>query len=533
MARKVRWGRVALAAAVVAAATGAGVVELQERQEARADAAVDAAWFAPYVDVTATPSYAFEDAAAPARSAVLAFVVADPDRRCEPSWGGAYSLDEAADQLDLDRRVARLRQLGGDVVVSFGGLANHALATACTDEDRLRRAYAKVVDRYDLTTIDLDVEGEALTNRTAGARRAAALAALQVQRAQRGEPLDVWLTLPVDPRGLPADALAVVDELLDAGVELAGVNAMTMDYAESREAGQSMVDASTAALEATWRQVAQVYARHGTPLSDVQAWRKVGVTPMIGQNDVVGEVLEVPDAERLAAFAVEHGLGRASLWSANRDRQCGANWPDPTIVSDACSGVEQDPGAFQAAFAVVGELTPGTRAAEVVPAPSASAASQRATQRATQRAGEHGAEIVDDPDTSPYPIWDPKAQYLAGTKVVRHRYVYEAKWWTTGETPDDPTVPESASPWTLVGPVLPGETPEPQPTLPAKTYPTWDGTKTYQGGARVLLDGVPYQAKWWTQGDDPRVGLTDAASPWRPLTADEVAKVAEKSAAQG
>ena len=49
-------------------------------------------WFAPYVDVTATPKYAFEDLTASGhRSAVLAFVVSGGNAPCEPSWGGAYS----------------------------------------------------------------------------------------------------------------------------------------------------------------------------------------------------------------------------------------------------------------------------------------------------------------------------------------------------------------------------------------------------------------------------------------------------------
>ena len=72
-------------------------------------------WFAPYVDVTATPQYAFEDVTASA-----------PPRRCWPSWSapptrpanpvgvGRTRWPAAADGLDLDRRVARLRQLGGD-----------------------------------------------------------------------------------------------------------------------------------------------------------------------------------------------------------------------------------------------------------------------------------------------------------------------------------------------------------------------------------------------------------------------------------
>ena len=71
-------------------------------------------YFAGYVDVTNTPAYPFETPAGPAQSNVtLAFVVAGPDDRCAPTWGGAYTLDTASSDLDLDRRISQLRLVGG------------------------------------------------------------------------------------------------------------------------------------------------------------------------------------------------------------------------------------------------------------------------------------------------------------------------------------------------------------------------------------------------------------------------------------
>jgi chitinase len=80
-------------------------------------AVTGAAWFAPYVDVTTTPFFAFEKPENDAdRDVVLSFVVAAAADSCTPSWGGYYDLDEAARDVDLDRRIARLRESGGDVV---------------------------------------------------------------------------------------------------------------------------------------------------------------------------------------------------------------------------------------------------------------------------------------------------------------------------------------------------------------------------------------------------------------------------------
>jgi chitinase len=78
--------------------------------------------------------------------------------------------------------------------------------------------------------------------------------------------------------------------------------------------------------------------------------------------------------------------------------------------------------------------------------------------------------------------------------------------------------------------VLPGETPIPQPTLPAGTYPNWAGTSIYVKGARILFDGVPFEAKWWTQGDSPEAASSDPdTSPWTPLTQDEIDAVVSAS----
>ena len=114
----------------------------------------------PYVDVTLTPGFAFQDPAVNSASTVaLSFVVADGDKPCTPSWGTYYGLDAAGTSLDLDRRITQLRAAGGDVVVSFGGLLNDELAVACTDSEELLEAYRSVVERYELSVIDLGHRG--------------------------------------------------------------------------------------------------------------------------------------------------------------------------------------------------------------------------------------------------------------------------------------------------------------------------------------------------------------------------------------
>lgn len=467
-------------------------------------------WFAGYVDVTATPTFEFESPATESgQDVMLSFIVAASVDPCTPSWGTAYSLDEAAYSLDLDRRIARLEQQGGDVAVSFGGLINDELGSVCTDSDKLADAYSAVLDRYNVTTIDLDIEGDDLADLAAGKRRAAAMATIQADRRANGQDLAVWLTLPAATFGLTEEGTTAVTQMLDAGVDLAGVNAMTMNYGQRLDEDETIGHASIRALTETHRQLGVLYGLADIQLSDATLWTKLGATPMIGQNDIEDEVFGLKDAETLNAFALEKGIGRMSMWSLNRDVTCGPNYADPKRVSDACSGIDQGDLSF------ADLLGAGFDGRLVLSA-----------ETITTEEPLDPDNMVDDPDTSPYAIWSESAAYLQGTKVVWHRNVYQAKWWTRGELPDNPVLNSWETPWTLVGPVLPGEKPIAMPTLPAGTFDEWDGLGVYEESTRVLFDGVPYEAKWWNQGESPEAYSSDPdGSPWAPLTVEEISAI--------
>jgi chitinase len=477
----------------------------------QADAEETAApWFAGYTDVTATPSFAFEEpTSSEAKNVVLSFIVADPTAGCTPSWGAAYSMTEAANSLDLDRRVARLQQQGGEIAISFGGLKNDELATTCTSVTQLAAAYTSVITHYDVSTIDLDIEGKNLTNAAANERRAKALAIVQSQQAAAGRPIAIWLTLPVSPTGLDVSGQAAMRATLAEKVDVSGVNAMTMDYGSSLPADTSMLQASESALTALHRQLDALYLERKITLSDKTLWGKIGATPMIGQNDTKGEIFTLDAARQLNAFVLQNGIGRVSMWSLNRDLTCGSNYVNLGVVSDACSGVNQGKATFAA---VLGAHLTGK--------PHFSAATVTTDEPVDP------ASLADNPATSPYAIWADDSSYLQGTKVVWHHNVYQAKWWTRGDTPDDPVLNDWETPWLLIGPVLQGETPIPQPTLAAGTYPDWAGTVVFDKGDRVLFDGVPFEAKWWTQGDSPEAASSDPdGSPWVPLTLDQIRQV--------
>ncbi|WP_375480690.1 chitinase [uncultured Jatrophihabitans sp.] len=481
--------------------------------------------FLPYVDATVTPLYAFENMPAGASTdLVLGFVVGAKDNGCAPTWGAAYTPAQAADSLDLDRRIARLRQRGGDAVVSFGGQANDELATRCADPTALLAGYRSIVERYSLDTIDLDIEGGAASAAAVDQRRARAIAALQRARRKAGHPLQVWLTLPVDPSGLTGAGWQIVGDMLAAKVTLAGVNGLTMDYGASRPKSMSMLAATESALDALNEQVRSAYQAAGRSLTTAQAWQHIGATPMIGQNDGPADRFSLADTRALLAFARSRHMGRLSMWSANRDQSCGPNYADVTVASNLCSGVDQSPNEFAKILHAFGTSAvaadaPAGSSGSADSSGVAGSAGSAANSTAPDLGSSTANSIVDDPATSPYPIWNPVVPYQGGTKIVWHRSVYEAKWWTRGDTPDAPVASAADSPWTLIGPVLPGEHPAPTPTLSAGVYPAWSAAVTYRAGARVLYRGVGYQAKWYTRGDVPGEQVSDPGqTPWEFIT---------------
>lgn len=466
-------------------------------------------WFAPYVDVTAMPTYHFEQIdPEKTRNLMLAFVVGKTGESCTPTWGTYYSMDEASQKLDLDRRIARYRQVGGKVAISFGGVLNSELGLSCKDEDELYDAYKSVISRYEVETLDFDLEGESLKDKESITRRAKVLAKLQKDFENDDKKIAVWLTLPVTSTGLTPEGTEAVSLTLKEGVNLAGLNVMTMNYGDSKGKNESMFEASKRALTETHRQLGILLRQAGINLSDATLWLKIGATPMIGQNDIVNEIFTLDDAKNLNQFAVENGMVRMSMWSLNRDIICGGNYVNLTVVSDSCSGMKQDKLGFSQVLAAGFDGDIVSNSNRVV----------EENSDATQKA--------DDPATSPYQIWSERGTYLQGTKVVWHGNVYEAKWWTRGDLPDNPVLQSWETPWQLVGPVLPDEKPIPQPTLPPGTYPEWSGTEIYNAGQRVLFNGSPYEAKWWTQGDSPAAASSNPdSSPWILLTQKQIEEI--------
>jgi len=500
--REISSVRVAVLAVVIAGMVF-GAWKLVTKDTSTADAKSDASpVYAPYVDVTLTPTYPFQlPAANPVSSVYLSFIVGDPSAPCTPTWGTYYTLDEAGQSLDLDARVAQLRNQGGSAIVSFGGRDNSELAVGCTNATELVEAYLAPIERYGATTIDLDLEGEDLADTAATARRAKAIATIQRRMATERTPLRVWVTLPVSNQGLTAEGVAAVQAMLAADVKLAGVNAMAMDFGPGQGAAEDMVGTIERALEATQAQVQSLWREAGLPSSTASAWEHLGVTVMLGVNDVIEERFTTADARELADFVSRRGIPRVSVWSLNRDSECGGAFPEVGVLSNICSGVIQRPLEFTRIFSRLrGTKTARRETASLTSAPPPATVS------------------TDDPARSPYPIWRPTAGYVTGFKVVWQGHIYQANWWNQGTPPGSVAAGSPTNPWQPVGPVPAGShAPEPV-RLVSGRLPPWSPGTVYQRGGRASFKGLPYEARWYTRGDQPLGDLPDdPGSPWEPL----------------
>lgn len=294
--------------------------------------------FAPYADVMLWPPIDLATTASESRVEAFTLAFIQSDGTCAPHWGGITALadDHMGPEIDA------LRAAGGDVILSFGGAAGITLAEACTDVRELAAAYRSVIEQYDVYRLDFDIEGAAVEATASIERRSAAIAMVQQDLASQGRKLEITLTLPVLPTGLVPSGIAVVESALNAGVDLSIVNIMAMNYGDSAAPGPDgqMGRYSINAAVSLHGQLAAIYP----DLDDLSLWSMVGITPMIGQNDVTSEVLTVAEAGEVAAFAEQRGFGRLSMWSVHRDQPC-AGGPSPW-ASPTCSGIDAAKWAF-------------------------------------------------------------------------------------------------------------------------------------------------------------------------------------------
>ncbi|MCX6385468.1 MAG: cellulose binding domain-containing protein [Solirubrobacterales bacterium] len=310
--------------------------------------AAGSASFAPYVDMTLQSKVTNTNniKQSGAKASTLAFIVSGA--ACQASWGGYYGLNASDDWFDAKQVIADARAAGSEPVISFGGASGQELARTCTNVSDLAAQYQAVIDAYNVHSLDFDIEGADQADPTSLARRFQAIARIQASGVTAGKPVTVSLTLPTMPTGLTYDGMNVLRSAISNGVNVSVVNVMAMDYYDSSQnpAGK-MGDYAVQAGEALKTQLASLYPGR----SDVELYRMVGITPMIGINDNPAEIFTTSDATKVLNWANAKSIGRIAMWSLNRDFQCAT---PSNFTGNYCSGVGQSPLQFSSIWKAFG-----------------------------------------------------------------------------------------------------------------------------------------------------------------------------------
>ena len=255
--------------------------------------------FAPFCDILLWPTFdvslVYDSIGLPWFT--LAFVTANSAG--EPAWGSILPTKEKF----YIEQLTKLRGKGGDAIVSFGGATGMELALVTKDAVSLQAKYQSVIDSYQLKWVDFDIEGSHIADAAANIRRAQAWVGLKKANPK----LIISVTLPVMPEGLTNFGLSLIKTAVDQGALIDVVNIMAMDYGSGQG---KMGEYAISAAKNTWIQIKAA----GLPNA------KVGVTAMIGNNDVSGEVFTLENAATLVEFIKQNSwIGWASYWSINRD----------------------------------------------------------------------------------------------------------------------------------------------------------------------------------------------------------------------
>jgi hypothetical protein len=212
------------------------------------------------------------------------------------------------------------------------------IADSCTNVNTIAQAYKDLVTTYDVSRLDMDVEGGALANTAGIDRRNKAIKIVQDWAVASDRPLKVSFTLPTSRTGLDSDALAVLQNAASNGVRLDIVTPMVFDYYDGT--GRDMGDSAISALKGLYNQLKPMLPGQTKP----QIWARIGAIIMNGRSDYPGpsETTTVADAKQLLAWAKLKNMAVLAMWAIQRDN---GGCPGTSGAGD-CSGIAQKKWAF-------------------------------------------------------------------------------------------------------------------------------------------------------------------------------------------
>lgn len=317
-----------------------GAVALLAATGARAATPLPAHLYAPYFETWTTDGITTTAQQSGARYFTLAFLETLSKSSCTLAWNGSRNdLETGGRYLD---DIASLRAIGGDVIPSFGGWSadqgGTEIADSCKDVNAIAAAYEDVITRYDVTRLDMDVEGRSLTRSDGIDRRNKALKLVEDWAAAQGRPFQVSYTVPTSASGLEPSGVAILQNAIANGTRVDVVDVMAFDYYD-----KVTTDMGTAAINAANGLVAQLHTLYPAN-TRAQLDAMVGITLMPGLDDYPKktEKTTVAHAQQVAAYAGSQGFDTLSIWAIQRDN---GGCPGSTGSND-CSGIVQNTWDF-------------------------------------------------------------------------------------------------------------------------------------------------------------------------------------------
>ena len=289
--------------------------------------------YAPYFETWTTDGLTATAQQSGAKYFTLAFLETLSKSSCTLAWDGNRADPVTNNHYSSD--IASLRALGGDVIPSFGGWSadqgGTEIADSCKEIGTIAAAYEDVLTRYNVTRLDMDVEGRSLSRTDGIDRRNKALKLVQDWAAQQRRPFQVSYTLPTSASGLEPSGLAILQNAIMNHTRVDVVNIMAFDYYD-----RVTTDMGTAAINAADRTAAQ--------LRNLSLNATIGITLMPGLDDYPKKTEKTTrdHAQQVLDYARANGLSTLSIWAIQRD-----NGGCPGVTgSNSCSGIVQDTWEF-------------------------------------------------------------------------------------------------------------------------------------------------------------------------------------------
>ena len=301
--------------------------------------------FSPYFEAynTADDPETFA-ANANAKYLTMAFIQTPAPGSCDIDWNG--NTDQPIALSSYGASIIAIKAHGGDVIPSFGGGYADGngmdIADSCTDVNTIAADYEQVIRTYDVTRLDLDVEGAAETDLPGVDRRNKAITLVEEWAARTGRTVQFSYTLPTNPTGLDKDGLPIVQNAVANHARIDVINLMTFDYYDGSQ--HEMANDTEQAAAALVGQLAPLYPGKSTR----QLYAMVGITDMVGIDDYgPAETFTTADAVTVENWAQTKGIAVLSFWAIERDN---GNCAVGTVGADNCSGVAQPDWYFSHEF---------------------------------------------------------------------------------------------------------------------------------------------------------------------------------------